>query len=49
VVAAKSDSLLEVKATVPEALGRVMVLKPEVEVPVSLKLFVPGVPEAPAK
>src|SRR5512146_1783761 len=47
VVAAKTESLLAVRATVPEASGRVIVRRPEVEAPVILQIFVAGVPEEP--
>ena len=36
-------------ATVPDASGSVMVRVPLVEAPVISKLFVPGVPDVPAK
>ncbi len=41
--------ILPVVITVPEASGRVIVRRPEVEAPVILKLLVAGVPEEPAR
>jgi hypothetical protein len=40
---------LAVVKTVPDSSGKVIALVPDVDVPVILKLFVPGVPEEPAK
>ena len=48
-VEAKAERLSEVVVRVSETSGRVIVLVPDVEAPVILKLLVPGVAEVPAK